>query len=99
MGLFTDRSLDEYSPALQDKIDHAKIEGWKVYETKENEVKLVKRKRASFFWHVVLVILTSWWTLGVGNLLYWLKCRYGDAQYITLREAHIEEEDDVFPPS
>lgn len=90
MGLFANRSLSEYSPELQDKVDHAKIEGWKVYETKEREVVLVKRKRSSFFWHIVLVLLTAWWTFGIGNLLYALKCRYGDAQFITLRETRTE---------
>lgn len=33
---------------------------------------------------MVLVLLTSWWTFGLGNLLYWMKCRYGDAETITL---------------
>lgn len=75
-----------YSQELQDKIDHAQIEGWKIHTKREDEVVMVKRKRSSFFWHIVLIILTSWWTLGVGNLLYWLKCRYGDAQYLTLHE-------------
>lgn len=76
---------DQYPEKLRDKIDAALIEGWKVHKQYEDRVVMVKRKRASFFWHMVLVLLTSWWTFGLGNLAYWAKCRYGDAEYITLQ--------------
>lgn len=70
----------DYPEKLRDKIDHAKIEGWKLYDQRENKVVLVRRRRASFVWHVVYAVFT----LGIGNVLYWLKCRYGDAEYLTL---------------
>lgn len=74
----------ESTATFQDRVDEALIEGWKIHRQSEDRVELVKRKRASFFWHMVLVVLTSWWTLGLGNLLYWLKCRYADSEFLTI---------------
>lgn len=76
---------DDYPDELQDKIDNALIEGWKIHKQSDNEVVMIKRRRASVFWHIVIAILTAWWTFGLGNVLYWAKCRYGDAETITLR--------------
>lgn len=95
MSLFATHSLDEYSTELQDKVEQAQINDWKIYDTRETEVVLVKRRRGSFFWHVVWAILTAWWTFGLVNVLYWLKCRYGDAEYLTLRETRTETTEDV----
>lgn len=33
---------------------------------------LLKRNTASLGGHVLVFILTFWWTLGIGNLVYWL---------------------------
>lgn len=70
--------------SLQDKIDAAKVNGWKVQRRSDEKAIMIKRGKASFFWHVVILILTSWWTFGFGNILYWMKCRYSDAERITL---------------
>ena len=33
---------------------------------------LLKRNTASLGGHVLVFILTFWWTFGIGNLVYWL---------------------------
>lgn len=33
---------------------------------------LLRRNTASLGGHVLVFILTFWWTLGIGNLVYWL---------------------------
>ncbi len=39
-------------------------------------------------------LLTAWWSFRLVNVLYWMKCRYGDAQYLTLRETRTETTED-----
>ena len=51
----------------------------KLYQANDYEVKeettayiLMEKKNDSLGGHVVVAILTFWWTLGLGNLAYWL---------------------------
>lgn len=51
----------------------------KMYQSNDWDIKeetpeffLLKRNNATLSGHVVVFILTFWWTLGIGNLLYWL---------------------------
>ena len=55
---------------LQQKIDDAKVEGWKLDQEQGNRAVMKKPNYGSFGGHVLVAILTIWWTLGIGNALY-----------------------------
>lgn len=55
---------------LEKKIEKAEYDGWEVVERKEYTVLLERQSFGSMKAHMVLLILTAWWTFGVGNLLY-----------------------------
>lgn len=83
----TDRvpeEIDQGGQSLQDKVDAAKVNGWKVRSQSDEKAVMIKRGDGSFFWHVVIALLTGWWTFGLGNIVYWIKYRYTDAETITL---------------
>ena len=44
------------------------------YEIKEEttEYVLMEKRASTLGGHIVVFLLTFWWTLGIGNLLYWL---------------------------
>lgn len=49
----------------------AKIEaGWRIEEETADRVSLVKREYGGPGAHLVIALLTLWWTGGVGNVLY-----------------------------
>lgn len=66
----------DYPEKLQDKIDDALIEGWTVKRQTEEKVVVQRRKKQSIFWHIMLLVFTSWWSLGLFNIMYWIRCRY-----------------------
>ena len=45
--------------------------GWDIKE-ETPEFFLIKRNEATLGGHVLVFLLTFWWTFGIGNLLYWL---------------------------
>lgn len=47
--------------------------GWDLKE-ETPEWFLLKRNEASLGGHVLVFILTFWFTLGIGNLIYWAAC-------------------------
>lgn len=56
------------SEMLQRKIDDAKVEGWALHQEQGDRAVMIKRKWGSVWLHIVLLIFT----LGVGNVVYWL---------------------------
>lgn len=85
----------DYPDELVNKIDLAMIEGWKLYTQRKDKVVMVKHGRSSFFWHCVWAILTAWWSFGLVNVLYWAVCRYGRAEYLTLRVREVAEPEET----
>lgn len=55
---------------LQRKIDDARVEGWSVQSQSSDRAVLVKRSYGSAAAHLLVALLTIWWTLGLGNVLY-----------------------------
>jgi len=51
-------------------VDDKITEGYKVMSAGENSVKLKKVEYGSFAAHILIFILTVWWTLGIANVLY-----------------------------
>lgn len=54
---------------FQRVIDDEKVEGWKVKEDGDERVVMMKPNYGSLGGHV-LVFLLTFWTLGIGNVLY-----------------------------
>lgn len=55
---------------FQRLIDDEKVEGWKVKEDGDARVVMYKPNYGSLGGHALIALLTIWWTLGIGNLLY-----------------------------
>lgn len=55
---------------LQERVDDAKIEGWRVDERQGDRVVMTRHDWGSLGGHFLVALLTVWWTLGLGNLCY-----------------------------
>lgn len=44
--------------------------GWRIESEADDRVTLVNREFGSATGHILIALLTIWWTMGVGNLLY-----------------------------
>lgn len=60
----------EREEILEAKIEKAEYEGWTVSEQKTHTILLEKQSFGSLKAHVVVAILTAWWSFGIGNILY-----------------------------
>ena len=56
--------------ALDRKVDDAKVEGWKVSKEQGDRVIMKKPNYGTMGGHILIALLTIWWTLGIGNALY-----------------------------
>ena len=63
------------SEHFERKIEDEKVEGWKVKEDGDERVVLIKPDYGSFGEHVLIALLTLWWTVGLGNVT-WAAYRY-----------------------
>lgn len=52
------------------QIDDEQVEGWKVKEDGDERVVMHKPNYGSFGGHVLVAVLTVWWTVGLGNAAY-----------------------------
>lgn len=71
--------------ALQRKIDDAKVEGWKVDKEQGDRAVMMKPNYGSFGGHVLIALLTVWWTAGIGNALYAAYKYFSDSDKRVLR--------------
>lgn len=69
---------------LEEKIEDAKTEGWKVKNREENRAVVIKRNGGSSTAHIILFIFT-FWTLGWANLLFWGFKKISDVDKKVLR--------------
>lgn len=60
----------EREEILEAKIEKAEYGGWTVTERKKYTVLLEKQSFGSLKAHIVVAILTVWWSFGIGNILY-----------------------------
>lgn len=60
----------EKEEILEAKIEKAEYKGWTVSERKKHTILLEKQSFGSLKAHVVVAILTVWWSFGIGNILY-----------------------------
>lgn len=70
---------------LQQKVEDARVEGWEVNQEQGDRVVMVKRKYGTLGGHVLVALLTIWWTLGLGNVIYAAYKYFGDADTKVIR--------------
>lgn len=60
----------ESEKELEEQVDDKVTEGYSLESKTSNQAILVKNEFGRAFWHVVIFLLTAWWSLGLGNLVY-----------------------------
>lgn len=70
---------------LREDVEDAEVEGWSVDAEQENRVIMVKRGYGTLGGHVLIALLTAWWTLGIGNVLYAAYKYFGDVDKKVIR--------------
>lgn len=79
---------------MEDKVDDYITLGYEVVTRGENSVKLQKKKGwGTFGGHFITFLLTSWWTLGIGNLIYALIKHYRNREIILVKVRGGKEND------
>jgi len=72
--------------SLQRQIDDAIAEGWRIESETPERVVLVKRNVGSLGVHLIVALLTGWWSFGLVNLVYGAYKYLNDSQRRVLRE-------------
>jgi len=55
---------------LKRRIEDAEIEGWELDKRQGDRAILKNRSYGSLKAHLLVALLTIWWTLGLGNVIY-----------------------------
>lgn len=63
----TDEATEE---RFRNKIDDLQEEGWKLEKRENNRAVLVKHRYGGLGGHILIFLLTSWWTFFLGNVAY-----------------------------
>lgn len=72
---------------MENVVDDYVTLGYKVESRGENSVKLKEKKDwGSLSGHIIILLLTVWWTLGIGNLIYALIKHYGGEEVVVKQE-------------
>ncbi|WP_255194204.1 zinc ribbon domain-containing protein [Natronobeatus ordinarius] len=58
------------SRRLQREIDDLVAQGWRIEDERPDRVVMVNREIGSLASHVLVALLTIWWTFGLGNVLW-----------------------------
>lgn len=65
------------STRLQQQIDDLVARGWTIEDEDRDRVVMIDREYGSVGSHVLVAVLTIWWTMGLGNIL------WGAYNYVT----------------
>mgnify|MGYP006283197777 CR=1 FL=1 len=71
---------------LQRKVDDARVEGWSLDKEQGDRAIMVRRGYGTLGGHVLVALLTVWWTLGLGNVVYAAYKYFGDAEKKVIRD-------------
>lgn len=74
------------SERLQREIDEAIAAGWKIETETPERVVLVKRNFGDLGVHLILAVLTAWWSFGLVNLAYGAYKYVNDSKRRVLRD-------------
>ncbi len=58
------------SPEFRHHVDEYLADGWRIEEDGHDRVVLKRPNVGSVWVHLLLAVLTAWWTLGIVNLVY-----------------------------
>lgn len=72
--------------AFKTAIDDKKVEGWDVKSREGDRVILVKRGFGTLGSHVLVAVLTAWWTLFLGNAVYAAYKYFMDTDRMVMRK-------------
>ncbi|WP_440764586.1 zinc ribbon domain-containing protein [Natronorubrum sp. DTA7] len=86
-GGVTDREV------LEHRIATALQDGWELEHDFGDHAVMVKRSCGSRDEHLVVALITVWFTMGIGNALYGAYRYVGDAERMVLRTDHVEGRD------
>lgn len=86
-GGVTDREV------LEHRIAKASRNGWELEHDFGDHAVMVRRSFGSMDEHLVVALITVWFTMGIGNALYGAYRYFGDAERIVLRTDHVEGSD------
>lgn len=84
----TDRDI------LELRIAEALRDGWRLEHDFGDHAVMVRRSFGSLDAHLVVGLITVWFTMGIGNALYGAYRYFGDAERMVLQADHIEKRDD-----
>lgn len=70
---------------LRTKVEDAQVEGWKVDSEQGEKVVMMKPSYGTLGGHVLIALLTVWWTFGIGNALYAAFKYFGDSDKKVIR--------------
>lgn len=65
-------------------IDDHLVKGYKIQKKQETVAKLKLKDYGSLQMHILIGVLTFWWTVGIGNIVYAL-IRYLTASTVTIK--------------
>ncbi|MFC7057656.1 hypothetical protein [Halovenus salina] len=71
-------------------IDDKKVEGWDVKSRQGDRVVLVKRGFGSLGSHVLVALLTAWWTVFIGNVVYAAYKYFIDTDKMVIRKSEYQ---------
>jgi len=71
-------------------IDDKKVEGWDVKSRQGDRVILIKRGYGSLGSHVLVALLTAWWTLFIGNAIYASYKYFVDTDKMVIRKSEYQ---------
>ena len=77
------------SAKLERQVDDMAVEGWKVSKDQGHRVILTRPDYGSLGGHVLVAILTVWWTLGLGN------AAYAGYRYVRHSEKRVIRDEDL----
>lgn len=78
------------STQFQRQVEDEEVEGWKIKEDGDERVVMLKPNYGSLAGHVLIALLTVWWTFGIGNVLYAAYKYWGDSDKKVVRDEHAE---------
>lgn len=78
---------NEGERAFKRAIDDKKVEGWDVKSREGDRVILIKQGFGSLGSHVLVAILTAWWTFFLGNAIYAAYKYFIDTNQMVIRKS------------
>ena len=71
---------------FQRRIEDEEVEGWRIKEDGDERVVMHKPNYGSLGAHLLVALLTVWWTIGIGNVLYAAYCYFGKSPKKVVRD-------------